>query len=382
MPPTILTFVSWYFPGFKAGGPMQSIANLVDHLGDEYTFRIVTRDRDMGDGKPYVDIHPGTWHTIGKARVYYLPPELQHLHQFVRLLRKTPHDILYLNSFFDLRFTTLPLLARCLSLAPRCPTVLALRGEFSIGALTLKANKKRAFTVVSRAIGLHSGLTWQASTEHEATDIRRTLGSVARDIRIASNLPRRVPPIAEKAPRNPGDPLRVVFLSRISPKKNLLFALEVLAYVRAPLKFSIYGPKEDSEYWRRCESAIKVLPPNIRAEYCGPVNPEQVIPTLSRHDLFFLPTLGENYGHVIAEAFQAGLPVLLSDQTPWRDLDAAGLGRDLPLEQKEAFARYIEEIAAQSPEQAQAMRQRVKARAMQIADVSADVSANRRLFEF
>jgi len=382
MPPTILLFVSYYLPGFKAGGPMQSIANLVDYLGSEFAFRIVTSDRDMGDTKPYSGIRPGAWHPVGNAEVCYLPPKLQRLRSIARLLRDTPHDVLYLNSFFDPRFTTLPLLARRLGLAPRRPTILAPRGEFSAGAIALKAGKKRAFMVLSRTIGLHSGLTWQASTEHEAADIRRTMGSVARDIREAKNLPRRVPPTAERALRNPGEPLRVAFLSRISPMKNLLFALEVLSQVRVPVTFSIYGPKEDADYWHRCEEAIKILPPNVRAEYCGPVDPEQVIPTLREHDLFFLPTLGENYGHVIAEALQAGLPVLLSDQTPWRDLEEAGVGRDLPLGQVEPFARYIEEVAKQSPEQSETMKQRIVERAAQINDVSANVAANRRLFEF
>lgn len=382
MPPTILTFVAWYLPGFKAGGPLQSIANLVDRLGDEFTFRIVTGDRDTGDTKPYPDIRPGTWQQVGKAQVCYLSPELQRLRPIARLLQDTPHDVLYLNSFFTPRFTTLPLLARRLGLAPRCPTVIAPRGEFSEGALALKTRKKRVFMAASRATGLHSGLTWQASTEHEAADIRRTMGPVAPDIRVASDLPRRVPPTAQMAQRNPGEPLRVVFLSRISPKKNLLFALEVLAQVRVPVTFSIYGPKGDADYWHRCEKAMNALPPNVCAEHCGPVDPAQVIPTLRAHDLFFLPTLGENYGHVIAEAFQAGLPVLLSDQTPWRGLDATGLGCDLPLGQKEAFVRYIEEIAGHSPEKTKAMKQRVAERAAQIADVTADLMANRRLFEF
>lgn len=382
MPPTILIFVSVYLPGFKAGGPLQSIANLVDHLGDEFIFRIVTSDRDFGDTQPYTGIRPGAWRPVGKAQVCYLSPKLQRLRPIARLMRDTPHDVLYLNSFFDPRFTTLPLLARRLGIAPCRPTILAPRGEFSAGAIALKAGKKRAFMAASRTVGLHSGLIWQASSEHETADIRRALGSVAQNIRTASDLPRRVPPAGEVELRNSGDPLRIIFLSRISPKKNLLFALTVLKQVQVPVVFSIYGPKEDADYWRRCETAIKALPPHVCADYCGPVDPAQVISTLSRHDLFFLPTRGENYGHVIAEAFQGGLPVLLSDQTPWRDLEGAGVGCDLPLGQVEPFARYIERIARQSPEQTKAMKKRITERAARIADVSADVAANRRLFEF
>ena len=65
---------------------------------------------------------------------------------------------------------------------------------------------------------------------------------------------------------------------------------------------------------------------------------DEVLSALSGHDLFFLPTLGENYGHVIHEALLSGSQVLLSDQTPWRGLTEAGLGWDLPLEGKGAFA--------------------------------------------
>lgn len=51
------------------------------------------------------------------------------------------------------------------------------------------------------------------------------------------------------------------------------------------------------------------------------------------------------------------------------------------LAQMAPFTRYIEELAGQSPEQTGAMHQRVMARAAQIADVSADLAANRRLFQ-
>ena len=35
---TILCFVDHYLPGYKAGGPIQSIVNLVENLGDEFEF--------------------------------------------------------------------------------------------------------------------------------------------------------------------------------------------------------------------------------------------------------------------------------------------------------------------------------------------------------
>jgi len=126
--------------------------------------------------------------------------------------------------------------------------------------------------------------------------------------------------------------------------KNLDFALRVLKTVNSPLTFTIYGPKEDEAYWRTCEAMVADLPENIQVDYRGAVLPEQVRGVLRAHDVFFLPTRGENYGHVIHEALAAGLPVLLSDQTPWGDVVDAGVGWTLPLNDPAAFARVIEDV--------------------------------------
>ncbi len=52
----ILCFVSYYLPGFKSGGPLRTIANMVDHLAPDFDFWIVTRDRDLGDAHGYENI--------------------------------------------------------------------------------------------------------------------------------------------------------------------------------------------------------------------------------------------------------------------------------------------------------------------------------------
>jgi glycosyltransferase involved in cell wall biosynthesis len=55
------------------------------------------------------------------------------------------------------------------------------------------------------------------------------------------------------------------------------------------------------------------------------------------------PTLGENYGHVICEALNAGCPVLISNQTPWRNLQEKGVGWDFPLEEEERFTATLQQ---------------------------------------
>jgi len=44
--PTVLAFTACYLPGYKGGGPIRSVANIVDRLGEEFSFRIFTGDRD------------------------------------------------------------------------------------------------------------------------------------------------------------------------------------------------------------------------------------------------------------------------------------------------------------------------------------------------
>ena len=74
-------------------------------------------------------------------------------------------------------------------------------------------------------------------------------------------------------------------------------------------------------YWEKCQRIIDDLPENIQVKYNGTIGHEKVVREMASHDLFFLPTLGENFGHVIFEALAAGCPILISDQTPWRNLE-------------------------------------------------------------
>ena len=44
--PTVLIFADHYLPGFKAGGPIRTINNLIEALGDTFRLLVFTRDRD------------------------------------------------------------------------------------------------------------------------------------------------------------------------------------------------------------------------------------------------------------------------------------------------------------------------------------------------
>ena len=189
---TILIIVPAYLPGYRAGGPIRSIASMVELLGDEFDFKIITYDRDLGMMEPYAGIVRDTWRNVGKAEVYYASKMSLRFLELRRLINSVKHDILYLNSFFSPTFTIKPLLLRYLKLIPDVGTIVAPRGEFSQGALKLKWWKKQLYILVSKALGLYRNLLWQASSGFEKKDIEcaysRAKISIALPIMVAPDL--------------------------------------------------------------------------------------------------------------------------------------------------------------------------------------------------
>lgn len=325
---------------------MRSTASMVEAL-PEIDFHIFTSDSDLKSKKPLDGVQVDSWQTVGRSKVFYASARSRHLWAILRMVRKVRPDFIYLNSYFAHRFTQQVLILRYLGLLGGIPIILAPHGEFSPGALNLKSWKKRSYIALARCARLYGGLIWHASSEPEVIDILR----VQRRKVVVIKAPHFPPVPAENAVDRHSSKragrARLVFLSRISPKKNLLTAIQVLSQVRTPVLFDVYGPKEDIGYWRLCVEAARNLPNNISFQYCGVVDPkggaERVF---SRYDALFLPTLGENYGYVILEAWAAATPVLISDETPWKDLESMRSGWEYPLSDLTRFSKCIERLAA------------------------------------
>lgn len=372
----VLSFSGYYLPGYKGGGPIKTIKNLLEQTGKEVSFQIITSDRDLGDTSPYTSVQCGAWNTVGNAQVFYAQPSSIGYKQITKILFAKNYDIVYLNSFFSPRFSFFSLLIAKLL---RQKIILAPRGEFSDGALRLKFQKKQLFIKLYKFLHLHKEIVFQASSKYELEDIRRTLG-LNVDIQIAENIGAQE--FAEVLPTRSSECLKIVFISRISPMKNLLAALEILQSVQQPVLYHIYGPIEDLEYWVKCEAVISVLPTHVQVEHKGKLTPDQVVPTLAAYDLFFMPTKGENYGHVIAEALCAGLPILIADTTPWRNLHEQGIGWDLPLQDPNAFSTAVDQLALMPASEHLHMRETVLAWAKNKFSQRDAIDANIAMFRY
>lgn len=345
----ILIFIDWFLPGDKAGGPVRSCANLIDHLQDDFDFSVVTRDTDYTESIPYKTIQSDAWNNLpdGK-RVYYISAAQLNRETISRLLQEEDYDFIYLNGIWSQPFTVWPLQAiRKLDQKPK--VVLAVRGMLAPSAMAIKALKKKVFLAFAKLKGIYSGIVFHATNEKEADETRSVFGT-GSTVRVAGNLPRQVNQRADsRATKH--EPLRIVSIARIAPEKNTLYAIESLMQVKSRAEVHFFGSIYNEAYFRECKTLSEKLPAHIPVSFPGALESEAIAETLSTYDLLFLPSRGENFGHIILEAMQAGVPVLISDQTPWENLAKEKAGWELSLDAPNAFAEKIDALAAMKNEE-------------------------------
>lgn len=310
------------------------MANMVDYLSDQYRFFIITRNTDYTETTPYTSIRSNCWEEYSEnVKVFYADEVHQNQSTFKNLIKEVNPDILYINGVYSWKFSILPLIIRkSLKLNK---VIVASRGMLAQSAIDVKGGKKRLFLKLARLAGLYRNVVFHATNQKEEQDIKGVLGKRLKVI-VADNLPKKNLPELKLIEKKVGK-LKLVSLARIAPEKNTLFALERLLEITSfngTIDFDLYGQIYNQEYWRECMEVIEQLPDNITVNYKGTVDAELVGTTIQNYHALFMPTRGENFGHVILESLSTGRPVLISDQTPWRGLEKDRCGWDLELEVK------------------------------------------------
>lgn len=374
----ILILAGYYLPGHKAGGPIRSISNLVYYLKNEFNFYIITKDRDLGDINPYDNIKVNDWNEVKGAKVYYLSTKNK-FKNMKNAINSIDYDLIYLNSFFSFLFTIYPLFLKKFEIIKNKPIIVAPRGEFSEGAIKIKNKKKKLFIKFAKIFSLYKNVLWQVSSSYEKNDIRREFKKNV-ETHEAINLP-SAPKINNfmKSTKKLGE-IKIIFLSRISPKKNLDGALKMLDNLNGNIQFNIYGPVGDQKYWNKCKKIIANLSDNISVEYKGSIEHKKVQYEMGKHDLFLFPTFGENYGHVIIESLMSGCPVLISNSTPWKDLKKNNAGWNLELEKENKFRNKIQKCIDMSNEEINKLKKDTFKYGRDIIEDNIAIKQNKELF--
>jgi len=184
----VLVFVGHYLPGFKSGGILRSVENTINHLYNDFDFFVLTRNHDVGDTTPYLNINLNQWQTVGHSKVQYLnSTSFSNICDKVNL---TPHEVIHLNSLFD-PLSIKVLLGNKTGRIKCGPIVLSPRGELGWASLRFRFYKKFIYMLLSKLFGLFNGIKWHASVIHEKNDIMKIMGFAYR-INI-TNLPVCIP---------------------------------------------------------------------------------------------------------------------------------------------------------------------------------------------
>jgi glycosyltransferase involved in cell wall biosynthesis len=337
----------WYEPGFRAGGPIRSAVHFAQQLEGALDIRVLTTDRDWGDTQPYAGITRDQWLPRAGHHVFYASPGRLRWDRLAATIREQCPDYLYVNSLFSRPMAICPLLLHRMG-ALSAPLLLAPRGMLGSAAMAVKPLRKRAFIAALKALGVPGRIRFHATHADEVADVRRWFGPQAHVVCLG-NLPERPAPFEPPPPKVKGQ-LRLAFVGRSHPIKNLDFLLRVLAGIRAEVAFTVVLARGDSAYAQLCHELEASLPVNVSVRWLDDAPHSTVQQVLRESHLVALPSKGENFGHAVLEAMAAGRPVLVSDRTPWRGLAETRAGWDIPLEDSRAFRDTLEAVAAMDAE--------------------------------
>lgn len=333
----ILVLYEYFYPGYKAGGPVQSLQNMVLALQGYYDFYVISNAYDLNDTDYYNGITTDDWNEVVLTKdaraiqVWYAShksPGIVQLKQIIEELQ--PHKV-YINGMFARNIIQYPLWLRKLGAIATDDLIVAPRGMIQEGALATKSTKKKIYLGLMRSLGLFDQLHWHATTVDEAKDINREFGA-AQQIFVAGNIPRK--PIANyvQAEKHSGK-LQLLYLSVITAKKQLLETLQAMLQLPAhcTVQFTIAGPIKEADYWAKCEELIKQMPLHVQVAYAGDIHPQQVPSVMQQHHALILMSKGENFGHALFESMAVGRPIITSSHTPWNDLQVKQAGWNLEL---------------------------------------------------
>lgn len=335
----IFLCIDWFHPAFKAGGPIRSAVNFVDQFHDVYEIYVWTSAYDLGETTPLSNVKTDQWCDLeGKAKIFYATIAQLNYAALLKQIQDVAPDHIYLQSFFSKTCTIYPLWMKWRGAISQ-KIVLAPRGMLKESALSFKPVKKKVFLFLFKLMGLQKKIRFQATDAQEAKDILQYFPQA--DMVLAPNLPGRMASHPYPIIKTEGT-VKILFVGRVHPIKNLLFLLKSLRAVKGDVVLSIIGVKEDEAYWKECEQSISALPSTIKVQFMGERSHDQILQQFERHHIFALPTRGENFGHAIFEALSNGRPVIISDQTPWKGLAEKNAGWDLSLDRSDSFSEAIQ----------------------------------------
>jgi glycosyltransferase involved in cell wall biosynthesis len=214
------------------------------------------------------------------------------------------------------------------------PYVVSVHGMLDHYSMRQKGLKKQAFLALggrrlfADATAVH--FTAQAEKEQALTYIpgadRAVVQPCAMDLASYASLP-GAEPAFEAFPQMRREARRILFLSRVHPKKGvdlLIRAAGMLKLKSLDIQLLIAGPGDDAYLAELRQIAEQSGAADV-THFLGMVDGVVKRSLYQAADVFVLPTHQENFGLVLPEAMACGTPVVTTRGTDiWQELEQAG----------------------------------------------------------
>ena len=307
-----LIITTFFEPAFKAGGPIKSLRNMLNSNIFEEPI-ILTNDYDYDGSK--LDEHLKKI-SLKTNNIFYLK-NVQHIKFFFSMMFKKEIKLIYINGFFNPLYQ---LYLISYFFLKDIKIIISPRGSLGRDELSIKPLKKMLLLRVLKFLFWlrpQKKIVFHVTSDREVKDIRRIFNYKNIECAFIKNL---IDTSGFYKPIRTNGLLNIVFLSRVSLKKNIHISKDIFSHVQN-INFSIFGPFSSNEetYFKNLDQSLKKIK-KINYSYMGSIKPSSIKFELNKYDVFFLPTLGENFGHAIVEAMLSGLIIVISDKTPWNKL--------------------------------------------------------------
>lgn len=250
------------------------------------------------------------------------------LKKFVQLSQEA--DLVHLHTPWDLANVQLASALR----ATEVPYMVTIHGMLDDYSMRLKPLKKRFYLALfeERLFQHAAAVHFTAEAERDQAlpwipgDYLPVIQACAMDLTPYDNLPG--PELALKAfPEILPERKKILFLSRVHPKKGLELLLEagrILRDRQTPIQLLIAGPGEEG-YLSQLRALSQRCGLNGDTHFLGMVRGAEKLSLYQLADVFVLPTYQENFGLVLPEAMATGTPVVTTRGTDiWRELQQGG----------------------------------------------------------
>lgn len=317
------------------GGPARSIQGLAAALErsgvETHLLSLKPLDRPWVEGISH-------YRTAGKFGFRGVRAEVE------KAIGEIRPDIIHIQNIWMLNLH----MAAVASRRKHIPYVLSLRGAISKWALSQSRWKKKIALLTYQGYDFNHAAALHATSEFEAQRIRdigyghKTILVCPNGVNLPHELPKWHRPIERKR--------KMLFLSRIHKVKGLVDLVQAWAKVNPKdWVLEIVGNDEDN-YWPVVQSEIDRLGIGDKIIRTDFLPDEHKWIKYRQADCFVLPSYSENFGIVVAEALYAGLPVITTKGTPWKDIVECNCGYWIDVGM-ESLANSISRMVALSDEE-------------------------------